>query len=290
MGRPRAGLLQSSGGCRACEELPRTPEAAPGEAKAAPEPCRAMAVPGWPCWHSCSLPYPTGHSRLPPAGNVPAVPVSSVLPQLFTFNSTNSHFQSKQKDDARCDTCGGENGRIFLWNGWVLSHQGYLWRQQGAVVWAVSTELSLGTFCGAGSLQGITEPRVEQGTQPHSCWVTFCAMPQGLAPSSSCSKGLASAGIAAAAAQHSCVPWPCTPPALQGALAASPTSPRLCWAPGNGGIVTVGAESWGSVLWAQLLPPCLSFPLCEGWHQPAPRGWKDELWQCWGGVRNNKTQ
>ncbi|XP_077043623.1 N-terminal EF-hand calcium-binding protein 3 isoform X1 [Agelaius phoeniceus] len=121
-------------------------------------------------------------------------------------------------------------------------------------------ELSLGTFHGAGSLQGITEPRVGQGTQPQSCWVTFCAVPPGLAPSSSCRKGLASAGIAAAAAQHSCFPWPCTP-ALQGALAASPSSPSLSW---ECGIITVGAESWGSVLWAQLLPPCLSFPPCEG--------------------------
>lgn len=119
------------------------------------------------------LPSPTGHSRLVPAGNVRAVLASSVLMQLFTVNSTNWRVQTKQKEDARCDTCGGENGRLFPLELMGFSHQGCLWGQRGGVAGlALHVNGELETLPVPGALQGTAEPLVGAGDRTQSCWVT----------------------------------------------------------------------------------------------------------------------
>lgn len=251
MERSRAELLPSIDLWRACGELPPEPEAAPlGEARAAPEPCRHMAVPARPWWHSSSLPSPRGHSRLSPAGNVPAVPVSRVLSQLFTLNSTNSHFQTRQKEDARCDTCGGENGRLFLWNRWGFLSSvlfvGTSWagspREQKAGAQPGETPWSRGT-------PGIRKaPCGSRGHSPELLGDTLCC-PPGAGPllqpvPAAAGKAAAQLGVLLLQPCTAASPGP-APRALPCALPAA--SPRAGTAPAFPG----QEGSWEASLWGQ---------------------------------------
>lgn len=244
------------------------------------------------------LPSPTGHSRPLPAGNVRAVPVSSVLFQLFTFNSTNWRFQTKQKEDARCDMCGGENGRLFLWNRWVFSHRGYLWRERGGVAGLalhVSGELepSPGTLLGLGPSREPQSPVWEWGHSSELLGDTLCC-PPGLGPLlQQLQERLVLSWKCCCCSPAQLLPWPCTPGTALSPCCL-PTARAAPAFPGQEGV-------WEASLWGQRAVglccelsccPCAPVsPRVKGDSDtPAPGGWQDELCQCHGGVRNNKTQ
>ncbi|XP_063258326.1 N-terminal EF-hand calcium-binding protein 3 isoform X1 [Prinia subflava] len=111
-------------------------------------------------------------------------------------------------------------------------HRGCLRRRRAgpALAVPVSRQLQPGPGGSAG-LQGTAEPRVGAGTRLRVLGTLCCAVPLAWAPpAGSCRKGWSSAGSAAAAALHSCFPWPCRhpccPPAFPGREGRWGASPR----------------------------------------------------------------